>query len=99
MNNNKSLFHLSQSGQDIGVTSIQNGNDTNSEQLTDGSTQFVVTTLEIVYSSLRQHSVIFQFGLSQHWGVGSNDNQLGLTLSQRLNGRFVTKGIFTRLDN
>lgn len=72
---------LSQSGQDIGVTGIQNGDDTDSEQLTDGGTQFVVTTLEVVDLGLGQHGVVFQLRLSQDWGVGSNDDQLRLTLS------------------
>lgn len=83
-------FHLGQSGQDIGVTSFQDSDNTDSEQLTDGSTQFVVTTLEVVNSGLGQHSVVFQLRLSQDWGVGSNNDQLGLTLSQSLDGRFVT---------
>lgn len=75
------LKRLSQSGQDIGVTGIQNGDDTDSEQLTDGGTQFVVTTLEVVDLGLGQHGVVFQLRLSQDWGVGSNDDQLRLTLS------------------
>lgn len=85
-----SAFHLSQSGQDVGVTGVQNGDDTDSEQLTDGSTQLVVTTLEVVDSGLGQHGVVFQLRLSQDWGVGSNDDQLGLTLSQSLDGGLVT---------
>ena len=83
-------FHLGQCGQDIGVTGFQDSDNTDSEQLTDGSTQFVVTTLEVVNSGLGQHSVVFQLRLSQDWGVGSNNDQLGLTLSQSLDGRFVT---------
>lgn len=90
---------LSQGSQDIRVTSVQNGNDTNSEQSTNGSTQFVVTTLEVVDLGLGQHGVIFQLRLSQDWGVGSNDDQLGLTLSQSLNSGLVTKGVLTRLDH
>lgn len=83
-------FHLGQSGQDIGVTGFQDSDNTDSEQLTDGSTQFVVTTLEVVDLSLGQHSVIFQFGLSQNWSVSGNDDQLRLTLSQRLDSGLVT---------
>ena len=90
---------LSQSGQDVGVTSVQNGQNTNSEQLTDSSTQFVVTTLEVVDLGLGQHGVVFQFRLSQDWGVGSDDDQLSLTLSQSLNGRLVTQRVLTGLDN
>lgn len=81
---------LSQSSQDVGVTGVQNGNDTDSEQLTDSGTQLVVATLEVVDLGLGQHGVVLQLRLSQDWGVGSDDDQLGLTLSQSLDGRLVT---------
>lgn len=82
--------NLVQSGQDIRVTSIQNSHGTNSEQLTANGTQFIVTTLEVVNLSLGQHSVVFQFRLSQNWGVTSNDNQLSLGGSQGLDNGLVT---------
>ena len=83
-------FHLGQSGQDIGVTGFQDSDNTDSEQLTDSGTQLVVATLEVVDLGLGQHGVVLQLRLSQDWGVGSNNDQLGLTLSQSLDGRFVT---------
>lgn len=92
-------IRLSQRSQDVRVTSVQNGNDTDSEQLTDGSTQLVVTTLEVVHSGLGQHGVVLQLRLSQDWGVGGNDDQLGLALSQSLDSGLVTKGVFTGLDH
>lgn len=92
-------MRLCQSSQDVRVTSIQNSDNTDSEQLTDGSTQLIVTTLEVVHSGLGQHGVVLQLRLSQDWGVGGNDNQLGLALSQSLDSGLVTKGILTRLDH
>jgi hypothetical protein len=85
-------------GQNVRVTSVQNGKDTNSEKLTTSSTQFVVTTLEVVDSGLGQHSVVFQLRLSQDWGVSCDDDHLSLTLSDRLDSRLVTKSVLTRLD-
>ena len=55
--------------------------------------------MEVVDGGLRQHGVVFQFGLSQHGGVTGDDDQLGLASSQRLDNRLVTKGVLTRLDN
>lgn len=49
--------------------------------------------------SLGQHSVVLQLGLSQHWGVTCDDDQLGLTRSQSLDGRLVTQGVLTGFDN
>lgn len=89
---------LSNSRQDVRVTSVKNGQDTNSEQSTTSGTQLVVTTLEVVDLSSGQHGVVFQLGLSQSWSVSGNDDQLGLGLSDSLNGRFVTQGIFTGFD-
>ena len=90
---------LSKSGQDVGVTSIENSQSTDSEKLTDNGTQFIVTTLEVVNLSLGQHGVVFQLRLSQDWGVTSNDDQLGLTGSQGLNNGLVAQGVLTGLDN
>ena len=85
--------------QGVGRLHIQNGHGTDSEQLTTNGTQFVVTTLEVVHLSLRLHGVVLQFRLSQHWGVSSNDNQLGLSGSQGLDNRLVTQGVFTGFDH
>ena len=95
----KSSNNLSNRSKDVRVTSVQNRQGTDSEQLTTDSTQFVVTTLEVVDWGLGQHGVVFQFRLSQNWSVTSNDDQLGLTSSQGLDNGLVTKGVLTRLDN
>ena len=85
--------------QDVRVTNVQNGHGSDSEQLTADGTQLVVTALEVVDLGLRQHGVVLQLRLSQDWGVTGNDDQLGLTVSQRLDGRLVAQGVLTRLDN
>lgn len=85
--------------QNVRVTSVQNRQGTDSEQLTTGSTQLVVATWEVVQWSLRQHSVVLQLRLSQDWGVTGDDNQLGLTVSQGLDNGLVAQGVLTGLDN
>ena len=99
MVDNISTYCLSRSGQNIRITSFQNGQNTNSEQFTNSGTQFVVTTLEVVNFGFTQHSVVFQFRFSQNWGVGSNDDQFGRTLSQGFDSGFVTQSVFTRFNN
>lgn len=94
----KKLVKLN-SRQDVRVTGIQDSQGTNSEQSTADGTQLVVTTLEVVDLSLGQHSVVLQLRLSQHWGVTSDDNQLGLTVSQGLDSGLVAQAVLTGLDN
>lgn len=84
--------------QDVRVTGVQDGQDTDSEQLTTGSAQLVVAALEVVDRSLGQHGVVLQLGLSQDRGVGGDDDHLSLVLSDRLDGRLVAKGVLTGLD-
>lgn len=48
---------------------------------------------------LGQHGVVLQLRLSQDWSVGSNNDQLGLTLSQRLDNGLVPEGVLTGLDD
>lgn len=87
------------SRQDVRVTGIQDSQGSDSEQSTASGTQLVVTTLEVVDLSLGQHSVVLQLGLSQHWGVTSDDNQLSLTGSQGLDSGLVAQAVLTGLDN
>ena len=44
-----------------------------------------------MHLALSQHSIVFNFGLAQWWGVAGNDNHLGLGRSQTLNSGLVTK--------
>lgn len=48
---------------------------------------------------LGQHGVVLKLRLSQGWGVGSNDNKLGLSRSEGLDGGLESQGVFTRLDS
>lgn len=50
-------------------------------------------------SDLGKHGVVLKLRLSEGRSVTGNDNKLSLTLTERLNGRLVTKGVFTGLDS
>ena len=63
--------------------------------LTAGSSQFDVVTLVVVDTGLGQHSVVFDFGSTQLWGVVSQNDQLGLALTELTDGFSVTQVVFT----
>jgi hypothetical protein len=63
--------------QDIGVTSISDGENTGTEELTTGSTEIDVVTVVVVNTSLGQHGVVLDLRLTERRTVTSNDDQLG----------------------
>lgn len=87
------------SSKNVGVTGVNDGKDTNTEELTASGTELVVTALEVVDSDLGKHGVVLQLRLSERRSVTSNDNELSLTLTESLEGRLVAKGVLTRLDS
>jgi hypothetical protein len=50
-----------------------------------------VVTGEVVDVSLRKHRVVLELTLAERRGVASNDDELGLSGSEGLEGRFVSK--------
>jgi hypothetical protein len=64
-------------GQNVGVTSISDGENTGTEELTTGGTKIDVVTVVVVNTSLGQHGVVFDLGLTERRTVTSNDDQLG----------------------
>lgn len=86
-------------GQNVGVTAIHNGDSADSEKSTTSGSELVVTALEVVDGALGEHGVVLNLGLSQSRGVASDDHELGLTLSQGLDGGLVTKGVLSGLDS
>lgn len=53
----------------------------------------------MVNSGLGQHGVVLKLRLSQGRSVAGNDNQLGLSLSERLESALVSEGVLTTLDD
>lgn len=49
--------------------------------------------------SLGQHGVVLQLRLAERGGVGSDDDQLGLTRAQSLHGRRSAQGDLTGLHH
>lgn len=41
---------------------------------------------------LGEHGVVLELGLAERWGVASNDDQLGLSGAESLEGRLVSEG-------
>lgn len=85
--------------EDIRVTSIQDGKGGAAEELSAGSAELNVVTSEVVDGSLGQHAVVLEFTLSQGRSVASNDDQLGLAGSQRLESRLVAESDLSGLHN
>jgi hypothetical protein len=83
---------------DIRITRVGNNQSANSEIFTAGSTEIDVVAVVVVDTALGQHSVVFNFGLSQGRAVVSNDNQLGFSSSDQLETGLVTKSEFTALN-
>lgn len=63
--------------QDIGITSISDGENTGTEELTTSGTKINVVTVVVVNTSLGQHGVVLDLGLTERRTVTSNDDQLG----------------------
>ena len=95
----RDIYNYLNGSKNVGVTGVNDGKDTNTEELTTSSTELVVAALEVVDSDLGKHGVVLQLRLSEGRSVTSNDNKLGLTLTKRLQGGLVTKGVLAGLDS
>lgn len=56
-----------------------------------------VVASKVVDGGLGQHAVVLELALSERRSVASNDDQLGLAGSQRLESRLVSEGDWRRL--
>lgn len=86
-------------GEDVRVTSVKDGEDTDTEELTAGGTKLVVTTLEVVDGGLGEHGVVLKLRLAKGRGVAREDHKLGLALADSLEGALVAKSVLARLDD
>lgn len=50
-----------------------------------------VVAREVVHGGLGQHAVVLQLRLAERRGVASNDDELGLARTERLEGRLVSE--------
>jgi hypothetical protein len=51
-----------------------------------------VVTGEVVDVGLGEHGVVLELRLAERWGVASNDDKLGLSGAESLEGRLVSEG-------
>ena len=51
-----------------------------------------IVTSEVVNVGLGQHRVVLELTLAERRGVSGNDDELGLSGSKSLEGRFVSQG-------
>ena len=63
--------------EDIGVTSISDGDSRHSEVLSASGTEIHAVALVVVDGGLGEHSVILELRLSQRRTVVGNEDQLG----------------------
>lgn len=77
--------------QEVNGTSVSCFQDIPLVDIASGYKTYVVAS-EVVDGSLGQHAVVLEFTLSQGRSVASDDDQLGLAGSERLEGRLVSEG-------
>lgn len=83
----------------VRVSGIGDGEDTNTEVLTTSGSEIDVVSGVVVNGGLGKHSVVFNFGLAETRAVGRDDDQLGLTGTEGLEGGLVPENVLTGLDN
>lgn len=54
-----------------------------------------VVSSKVMDVGLAQHGEVLQLGLSQWWGVASNDDELGLAGTDGLEGRLVSENVLS----
>jgi hypothetical protein len=60
------------------------------EELEDGCAY--VVSGEVVDVGLGEHGVVLELRLAERWGVASDDDELGLSGAEGLEGRLVSEG-------
>lgn len=53
----------------------------------------------MVNNGLRKHGVVLNLGLPERGAVARDDDELSLTLAERLEGRLVAEGVLARLHD
>ena len=74
------LYHL----EDLGFTSVDDGNDRAPEILTAGCAEVDIVTIEWENVALAEHSVVLDKGLVSWGDVASENDELGFSASEGL---------------
>lgn len=84
------------SSQDVGVTSIEDGQTSDTVEFTACSAEVVVVSGEEVSVDLSKHGVVLDQRFSQRRAVSGNEDKLGLSVSDALKGGLGAQDGFTR---
>lgn len=85
--------------QDIGVSDISDSQAADTEELTASSTQSTVVLGVVMDVGLGQHSVVLDLRLAESGGVVGNNDQLSVTLADRLQSGLVAQSGLTGLHH
>ena len=86
-------------GDDIRITRVDDGETRDLEVFTAGSSQVEVVSGVVMDSGVGQQSVVFNLGSSEGRGVVRDDNKLGTSVSDSLEGGLVSKGELSGFDH
>ena len=75
---------------DVRVAWVSDCHHTNSVKFTTSGTQLNVVSIEVMNVSSCKHGIVLELSLSEGRTVVGDDDKLGLTLSQHLQGLFVS---------
>ena len=82
--------HLRRQGADnVGVTGVQDREDTAPEVLPEGGSELIIITMIVVDTRLGKHRVVLDLGFAQERAVRADDDQLALPLAERLQRALV----------
>lgn len=88
---NPLLYLLLGGGEDVGITSIDDGKDGAVVELTASSTKVGVVTRVVVDGGLGKHGKVLDLGLAKGRAVGGDEDHLGLALAEGLGGGLVAE--------
>ena len=96
---NPFLYLLLGGGENVGITSIDDGKNGAVEELTAGSAKVGVVTRVVVDGGLGKHGKVLDLGLAEGRAVGGDEDHLGLALAEGLGGGLVAEDGLTGLHD
>jgi len=91
--------HLSDSGDDIRVTSVSDGDNTDAEVATASSAELDVVALVVVDSDTGKVSVVLDLRTHEGRAVVGNEDELGTAVAEGLEGLLHAKDVLAGLDH
>merc|ERR1740121_3035541 len=88
-----------QRSDDVGVTRISDREAAHAVVAPARRAKLVVVSAEVVHASLGKHGIVLDLALAQSWAIVRDQNQLGLTLPQRLQCCLGSQAVLAALHN